>query len=290
MSLIPYSNENFYEISWAAQARIFASFLEQKDDVYGALDRFVHFGLTNTFDLGMAKEIDPSSGKEVPFLTGEVRIAPAPSDDAERRARRLIRDQTDRMALAARLVTAETEAVIELGCGYGLNLLRLARALGDRPIRYVGAEYTAAGRRLFAELATRLGLPFQCEFVDHKSLELSFARGWSDVLVMTCHSIEQVARLPDDYFRTLAGAAPRVVGLHLEPFGFQAGATSPARVAQEATFRKKGFNLNFFECLTRAEREGTIALRQVTLERFVGDLGNPTSVAIWENAPRPAAS
>ena len=47
----------------------------------------------------------------------------------------------------------QTQLVVELGSGWGRNLLALWLGGGPRDARYVGAEYTEAGRRVYGRLA-----------------------------------------------------------------------------------------------------------------------------------------
>src|SRR5207249_3450955 len=57
------------------------------------------------------------------------------------------------LELVADACRDETGLIIELGSGWGWHILTLWATVGPREATYVGAEYTAAGRRATARLA-----------------------------------------------------------------------------------------------------------------------------------------
>ncbi|MBT3358869.1 MAG: hypothetical protein HN403_04490 [Rhodospirillales bacterium] len=186
------------------------------------------------------------------------------------------------MAIIADLIDADTDAIIELGCGYGINLFRLMRLLKDQKFRWFGAEYTESGRSLCAKLADLDGSePMDVPFIDHAAPDLGFMADVEKPLVFTCHSIEQVSIIPNNYFSILARAAPGVRGVHLEPFGFQADPSAPNSPTHRNFMHDQGWNLNFFSCLKLAEEKGDIRIEHVEIEKYDTTPNNPTSLAVW---------
>lgn len=282
------NSENFYELSWAIREAIFKKIIGGGErNLHAALDAFCEFECDHHFVLETRNARILELNQDIAFLTGNARIEPIP-DAGEREERRVeLADALKRVDRLADLAGGDFDAIVELGCGYGLNLFRLHRALGSRPMRYIAAEYTNSGRRLCAELAKLDGgIPLEAVFIDHKNPDLGFMAGIGKALIFTCHSIEQVASLPETYFSVLAGAAPSVLCAHFEPFGFQVECETPRTRSQKDFFQKKGWNADFYARLKAAEAAGTLHLLSVELECYAAQSDNPTSVAIWHNSTR----
>jgi hypothetical protein len=127
--------------------------------------------------------------------------------------------------------------------------------------------------------------PVKPVFFDHGDPDLSFLKGAKRVLLFSCHSIEQVGRLPEEYFEKLARAAPSVTGLHFEPFGFQLGGSDKISVGHRAAIESKGWNQNMVECLKKAEGKGLLSIRHLAANVVAPQMGNPTSIVLWDNSP-----
>lgn len=177
------------------------------------------------------------------------------------------------------------DVIAELGCGYGRNLFDLYDAHPDRAVRYVGGEYMSSGIELGREIASRHegGDRFTFAHFDHVRPDLSLIGSARRAMIVTVHSIEQVHRLPTDYFHRLAEAAPEVVGVHIEPFGYQVNANLGAATREQVKyFTKRRWNMNLHHVLRRAEGDGVIAVDQIALECFLPtDPINPSSLAVW---------
>jgi len=86
---------------------------------------------------------------------------------------------------------------------------------------------------------------------------------------MTVHTIEQVCKINVDFFRCLVDAAPNVIGLHLEPVGFQATPDlGPVTKKQVEYFKQYGWNVNFYEMLNQARDEGLVEIDFVETDLF----------------------
>lgn len=177
------------------------------------------------------------------------------------------------------------DVIAELGCGYGRNLFDLYDVNPDRQVRYVGGEYMESGIELGREIASRHEAASRFSFAhfDHMRPDLALIGPARRALVVTVHSIEQIHRLPVDYFHRLAQAAPEVVGVHIEPFGFQANANLGAATREQVKlFASRRWNSNMHHIVRRAEADGVIAVDQITLECFLPtDPTNPSSLLVW---------
>src|SRR5208283_5065732 len=94
-------------------------------------------------------------------------------------------------------LAAGADAVIELGSGWGYNLLQLWLQGGPRAARYFALEYTVAGRECTQRLA---GLERELDLkvlpFDYYDVDLSaLGRFPGRVCVFSCFSIDQIPEL-----------------------------------------------------------------------------------------------
>lgn len=119
--------------------------------------------------------------------------------------------------------TAQTDLVIELGCGWGWHILGARLAGAPRDALYVGAEFTEAGRRAAERLAALdPELRFKALAFDYNDpSSLASLGSFRDAVVFSVHSIEQIPRLVPEVPRAIAALAETVRCLHFEPVGWQ---------------------------------------------------------------------
>jgi hypothetical protein len=283
--VLPDTNQNYYELAWKAREVIVDQIISKYgNSLKSVLDQFSLFEGSHEVDVQKGVLLVEGTEDKIPVLTGRVQFIKAP-DISHKEIEEHIASVNRRMEFLATFLEDDVEVVVELGCGYGLNLFRLKEILGDRTLRYIGAEYTESGRRLCAKLADIDGeMPVEVDFIDHKSPNLDFLNNIGKCLIFTCHSIEQVEEIPSNYFSILAKAAEKIRCVHFEPFGFQVPDFSHKFLQQKQLFENKGWNKNFFEILRAAEKNGEIQIDRIEVEMFVDQPGNPTSVAVWDNA------
>jgi SAM-dependent methyltransferase len=181
--------------------------------------------------------------------------------------------------------TGPYDAIIELGCGYGRNLFEIFYRGGPADSQYCGGELTQSGVEIARELAA-LDPRMKTRFFRHDHLAPDFGPlpRFDRPLVFTAHSLEQVWMINPALFQAMAGLGRAVVGLHLEPFGFQMETLGPATEAHAALFREKGWNQNFAAALQQARENRWIDVTYASTEIFLPqDPENPTSLAIWRS-------
>lgn len=180
------------------------------------------------------------------------------------------------------------DCLVELGCGYGRNLFEVFYGGSPDDIDYVGAELTASGVEMVETLAGLIPrMRLHATRFDFLEPDFAFLKGYENVLVFTHHAIEQVTELGSGFFANLARAAPRVAGIHFEPFGFQlAPALGPATRHHKDNIGRTAWNVNLERTLTAASDAGAISIRYLAAESsFSDNPENPTSIAVWESVP-----
>jgi hypothetical protein len=179
---------------------------------------------------------------------------------------------------------AGTDLVVELGSGWGRNLLLAWLLGGPRSARYVAAEYTAAGRRVAKRLAAFDGdldlvaIPF-----DYRAPDLSSVARARHAVVFTAHSVEQVAVLPAALVDCVRGLAERVSCLHFEPVGWQFAATE-MEGSSRSYAERHDYSANLAALLRNRAEAGEITLEPPVLEAVGVNPANATTVVAWRSA------
>jgi len=179
--------------------------------------------------------------------------------------------------------TPETDLVVELGSGWGRNLMCLWLAGGPAGARYVAAEFTETGRRASAQLAALTpAMSFAALPFDYRAPDLTALAPGRTAVVFTAHSIEQVSELPDVLIEAIAGTAASITCVHFEPVGWQIDDSLAGSSREYA--RHHDYNLNLVELLGRHADARTISVDGIQAEHIGLNPDNATSVVTWSSA------
>jgi hypothetical protein len=177
----------------------------------------------------------------------------------------------------------DTGLVLELGSGWGRNLVQVWLEGGPADAEYVAAEYTAAGREATEQLARRFAeqqlraVPFDYHAPDLTALR----RECGHAVVFSVHSLEQIPHVAPDLVGEIAALAPEVTVVHVEPVGWQLPGAGDRQGTSAEHARRHDYNRDLVEVLRAAEAAGRIAIGQ-TLPEVVGlNPDNASSVVVW---------
>lgn len=176
----------------------------------------------------------------------------------------------------------ETDLVVELGAGWGRNLFALWLAAGH-DVRYVAAEFTAAGRSAAARLA-ELDTALRLEAVafDYHDPDLRALRGKEHALVITSHSIEQIPQVGPHVLDEILALGDAVTCVHFEPLGWQ---LDPSRAGSSVAYAQRhDYNRNLVPVLREAEAAGRIVIEAQAVSPVGANPENATSVVRWRSA------
>ena len=181
--------------------------------------------------------------------------------------------------------TGPYDAIIELGCGYGRNLFEIFYGGGPRDAKYIGGEFTKSGVEIAQKLAKKAP-KMKTEFFHFNHLEpkLPFKKPFKRAFVFTCHSIEQVMQINENWFDEVVKAGEFVRGAHIEPFGFQLKNSGPLSDMHKDFMIQNSWNINFAEVLRQAVERKIIKDEQIFLEMGVTPDVNVGSLAFWSKA------
>lgn len=277
---LPKTNENMYEILWASRLQIFEKLYEAGiTDPLRLLAEFERF--EKEYSMGVI-HADDSEGASREFLSGMVVMQPRQTE-----AQSALKFE-GRPVLQAVLDACDesVQCIVELGCGYGRNLIELQYHITNPDISLIGAEYTRSGRRAIEFFNARFfqNRPINVAFTNHSIASFPFIPRDKKVLVFSCHSLEQVRLLPNDFFIKLAGSADKITGIHIEPFGFQAVAQKDWQKTHLHHFcfaHHQSYNMNMFQCFQQAVAAQAIIPEKVSINASFAQPENPSSILIW---------
>lgn len=174
-----------------------------------------------------------------------------------------------------------TGLVVELGAGWSWHLLSFWLAGGPRAATYVGAEYTAAGRRAACSLAALdARLDYRAVDFDYHEPRLEGLGEAEHAVVFTQHSIEQIAYVKPALVDAIRGVARQVTCVHFEPVGWQlhggALAGSSAAYAQ-----RHDYNRDLVEILRAEQAAGRITIDAIAREIVGVNHENASTIIVW---------
>ncbi len=185
----------------------------------------------------------------------------------------------------------DTALVVELGCGWGLNLADLHLSGGPRDAAYVGLDLSSEGIACLRMLARLEGAPKRLTGGPFNFLQPDYSmlpRAGGHALVFSFHAIEQIKTIPEAAITGLFGIADRVTGVHHEPVGWQireARGLPPADCgATRESSARYGYNENLWSVLSGLERTGQIRAVKAVPDIFGHKRKNASSLIVWERA------
>lgn len=164
---------------------------------------------TNKITINMGQFI-PKAGHMVVVRNGRYEMVPNGTTDI-----RLI--ETIVGALSGK-----TQAIVELGCGWGRNLANTALHTDRRDLTFVGLEQSKDGLRCTEELLSQdPTIRYQTGYFDFYEPDFSMLSEFDDVLVFSCAAIEQIAFIGAGFIDKIMSAAENVTLIFYEPFAWQ---------------------------------------------------------------------
>lgn len=194
---------------------------------------------------------------------------------------------TNKMAVVMDFIrNKKIDAIVELGSGFSQNIFKLYYE-GAPNIPYFAGEYTQSGTECANILSALLPELKLTNFnYDFNSPDYSAVGEFENILVFTCHTIEQVEVLSDKTLPSIAKMAKNVHALHFEPFGFQLVQPGcEVDVHHKSIFHARRWNSNFLRRLLSAHKNREINLTFLgknVMGSYDGGT-NPTSLAVWNN-------
>lgn len=119
-------------------------------------------------------------------------------------------------------LNANTQAVVELGCGWGRNLASIALTTDRRDMAFIGLEQSASGLKCTEELLSKdPTIQHITNHFDFYSPDFSNLKTFDNVIVFSCAAIEQIAFIGTDFIDQVMSIGENVTLILYEPIGWQ---------------------------------------------------------------------
>lgn len=119
-------------------------------------------------------------------------------------------------------LTDDTQAVIEIGCGWGRNLASTALRTDRRDLTFIGLEQSADGLRCTEKLLAKdPTILSKTNHFDFYSPDFSMLQGFADIIIFSCAAIEQIAFIGADFIDQVMAIGDNVTLILYEPIGWQ---------------------------------------------------------------------
>jgi hypothetical protein len=174
----------------------------------------------------------------------------------------------------------ETESVVELGAGDGMNLCEFWLTASPRQARYMAFEIASTGR-LCAELLGTLDprIHLSAHAFDYYTPNYEpIPDRQKHMLVFTISSIEQIKELPKAVIEDLLDKADAVSGVHFEPIGWQLPDHENPRHKRGCL--ERGYNENLWPLLSELQQAGRISIDRVVADIY-GKVFHPATLIQW---------
>ena len=164
-------------------------------------------------------------------------------------------------------ITSETDCIIELGSGWGRNILKLADRLHDTNIDFIAAELSESGRMITNLFTKNYNLNVstaEFNWYDVDGISKIISNGnYKNVVIYSYHSIEQIHELDSTIFTNILSLDIDVKCIHIEPVAFQ-------YKNEKSPFRNKSahYNCNLKKCLDGLSDAGLIHIDNIDIGYF----------------------
>ena len=314
MQLVNNSQKQNYQAAWAdILARIENATASQLNGLNGALDAmtvpYTASGIISDIVAGNRFKVAPGNFKPAPGYmvvakNGTYRQVPLDFNGLQFLER-----------IMAHL-TEKTDALIELGAGWGRNLGHIADRTKRRDLKYIACEQADSGREATERLlACDPTIDAEIRPFDFYAYDFNFMRAYDHPLIFSSAAIEQIAFLPVEFITDIFHAAPAATLLFYEPFGWQRRDNllkfavekilveiSTSVPSAQSLFKTHSFdlrpskfwenaaawsvsgryNLNLWSIIQHAERPGAAEIIETALDTYGSNPFNPYSIAVLQ--------
>jgi hypothetical protein len=171
--------------------------------------------------------------------------------------------------------------IVELGCGYGRVILRLAREKEFKPYGLQGGEYTKSGQELSEILSKYEQTHFQsgwCDFLSPKLTDLNIP---SNSIIFTSFATPYVRTMRKHFVNALIRLNPKVV-VHFEPLYEHCNGSTLLDLMRRKYIEVNGYNRNLLDLLKDQENLSKIKILREDRPAFGANPLLSCSIVVWE--------
>lgn len=213
------SQKNDYQNAWSKKARRFetahancedmSQFLDHVSGVPASNGLIISAIANNQMNIGNGP-FSPTDGHMVIIRDGRYEMVPNTISDP-----RLVDAVID-------ATTDQTQAIVELGCGWGRNLASAAIRMHRRDLTFIGLEQAQDGLHCTERLLSKdPSVRFLTSHFDFYEPDYSSLEEFDDIVVFSCAAIEQIAFIGTSFIDDVMAIADNVTLILYEPIGWQ---------------------------------------------------------------------
>jgi hypothetical protein len=177
----------------------------------------------------------------------------------------------------------DSSAIVELGCGYGSIILKIAKSRSFYGQTFLAGEYTRSGVHLTKLLAKQEGLRVHVDYCNFRSKKITPLPIPAGAIIFTSFATPYIRRLNKDFTHNLSKLKPKVV-IHFEPCYEHYNAKTLLGLMQKRYIEINDYNTNLLTALQTSQWQGAI---EIIEERPLVFGQNPflvSSVLAWKPA------
>jgi hypothetical protein len=176
----------------------------------------------------------------------------------------------------------DTQAIVDLGCGWGRSLFDVWLRGGPRSAAYYGMEFTQAGRDCVTALAAlEPAMLVRTARFDYRNPDFSpLPKPLKHAVVYTIASTDQVSFLEKNAYRRIFDIAEAIDCLHFEHIGWQME-PGPRTAANRDYALSNDYNQNLWQLVTELKNNGEIELVEARPDLFGPEAHYPLSIVHW---------
>ncbi len=182
--------------------------------------------------------------------------------------------------VAATQAMVPFDAIVEAGCGNGINLFNLFVHL--QPTLIAGNDLSPNGIKFLKQVCRDLGVPGRFEAGDYRDMNalsnvVPETRAWA---LLSVHAVQMVETLGVEWFEQLVRLErPPCVGIHFEPAVWDEELPFAQQCVRYAELNR--YNMDFLESLRRAEGAGLLKIVRAEKRAIGVSAFAPTSLLVW---------
>ncbi|MFZ3138514.1 MAG: hypothetical protein WA126_14115 [Thermodesulfovibrionales bacterium] len=172
-------------------------------------------------------------------------------------------------------------SIVELGCGYGSIILKLAKNMNNSSMSFLAAEYTESGKELTNILARAENISIDLGYCDFTSPEITTLAMPEDAIIFTSYATPYVPRLQDSFIEGICKFNPKIV-IHFEPCYEHCEITTLLGLMRKRYIEVNDYNNNLVTLLYRYQKKGIIKIIDEKPTIFGKNPILTASILIWK--------
>lgn len=150
-------------------------------------------------------------------------------------------------------------AIVELGCGYGNIIIKLAKLRAFSYSEIMAAEFTPSGIELTKQIAEKEGLDIKVGYCDIDSDNITGLQVPQNAIIFTSYAMHYIPKIRDRFITAISNLKPKVV-VHFEPCYEHCNTNSLLGLMRKKYIEFNDYNRNLVSLLHSHRKKGNIKI------------------------------